>query len=698
MNYAHFDFDPSKDRIGEGPQSEVYRARDTLLGRTVALKILRPHVEFDPEAVERFKREAKHTSSLDHANIATIYEFGSDKGTSYIAMEFLEGQTLDRILKDRMLGYDEGLRVAEQVAAALELVHGQGLIHRDLKPANIMVQPDGTVKLLDFGICRSTNESNITQQGMLVGTVLYMSPEQVRGGDLDYRSDVFAFGSVFYHALTGVLPFPGKSFPEVCMAILDGQPRRPSELRQGFPTVLEDFLLRCLAPLPEDRFPSGAALHAALGSTIEAMQGSNGGSESPLKGRLALSPFEVEPSDEHGRAFAAGLRRDLTGELERSSELELVPLRHDQAPTAEQAEWWLRGQLWLSGNAGRVSIRLARNPPPSPASEAWENEVRHEDEDEWGLQAQLVRSLSRSIRRHLRGEALKPLPTATRDRSKADALVLSAHRVLHRGTSKHLLAAIASFRRAIEADPTLAMAHAGLAEALVRKYLYWDGDRSFLEEAQETARRALLIDAGCAEAHTSLGFAHSMSGMREEALREYRAAIQLDPSEWLAHRLMGALQARLGNYKAASPLLRKAIQLRPDGIGSYDHLFNVLLRLNRNEEGLGVADDGIAAARALLAKVPDAQEARLHMGLLLARMAGAEEARRECHRARELFPRDGYTLFHCACILALIGDREHALETLCEAHDRGYYLQSELWSNTDLDSLREMPRFRELAG
>jgi tetratricopeptide (TPR) repeat protein len=161
---------------------------------------------------------------------------------------------------------------------------------------------------------------------------------------------------------------------------------------------------------------------------------------------------------------------------------------------------------------------------------------------------------------------------------------------------------------------------------------------------------------------------------------------------------MGALQARLGNYKAASPLLRKAIQLRPEAIGSYDHLFNVLERLDRHEESLGVADDGIAAARAHLAEVPDAQEARLHLGLLLARMAGAQEARRECARAREVAPRDGYTLFHSACILALIGDRNEALEALLEAQARGYFLQSELWSNTDLDSLRDLPGFRDLAG
>ena len=141
-------------------------------------------------------------------------------------MEYLEGRTLDKIIKDQTLGYEECLRVALQLCSALEVVHQGEMIHRDLKPANILLEDDGNLKLLDFGIARAADESSITQHGMLVGTVLYMSPEQVRGDELDARSDIFSLGAVLYHVMTGQLPFPGESFPEVCMAILDGPPRR----------------------------------------------------------------------------------------------------------------------------------------------------------------------------------------------------------------------------------------------------------------------------------------------------------------------------------------------------------------------------------------------------------------------------------------------------------------------------------------
>ena len=192
MKFANYEFDLRNDLIGSGQSSQVYRARDMKLDRTVALKILEAHVTIDPEASERFKREARAGGKLINPNIAMVFDFDTTQvegqERSYIAMEFLEGKPLDKVIKEneQTLGYEECLRIAEQVASALAMVHESGIIHRDLKPGNIMVMNDGKVKLLDFGIARATDESSITQKGMLVGTVLYMSPEQVRGEELEF--------------------------------------------------------------------------------------------------------------------------------------------------------------------------------------------------------------------------------------------------------------------------------------------------------------------------------------------------------------------------------------------------------------------------------------------------------------------------------------------------------------------------------
>jgi serine/threonine protein kinase/tetratricopeptide (TPR) repeat protein len=702
MRFAHFQFDPEKDRLGEGPSSEVFRAVDLRLGRTVALKILRPHVEFDPQAKQRFDREAKHTSNLAHPNIATVYEYGQDRGTSFIAMEFLEGRTLDKVLKVQRLEYEEGLRVALQVASALKLVHERGLIHRDLKPANIMLLDGGTVKLLDFGICRSTGESSITQEGMLVGTVLYMSPEQVLGQELGTRSDIFSLGSVFYHAFTGELPFPGKSFPEVCMAILEAKPRPPTEVRPGFPPRLEEFLLRGLAREEEQRYPNASAAHGALSAIADNLKLSSSAERpSAVQGKIMIPPFSVQAAEPLARDFASSVRKDLRTELARSTQLDVTLA--DRGQQSGGTAFVLRGSLELAGSRAVFDYVLERAHPNGAdgresSTRVAEDRIERTDADEWSLQATLVGQLVRSVKRKLSEYAATPPPEEKRDPAKAEALARRAHEILHRGTSKHLMAAISLFRSALQEDPSCVLAHAGMGEALVRKFLYWEGEVTFLQEARDSSQRALSIDPFSAEAHTSLGFACQMAGDTEESQREYRLAIQIDHGEWLAHRLLGALLGRLGNHEGASPLLQRAIALRPTHIGSYDHLYGVLCRLDRYTEAIEIADRGIAAAKKHLVEVEDDQEARLHMAMLLARMGLGDDARTVVGQARKRAPKDAYTCFHAACVHALLGEIELALNLLQEAQERGFYLRPELARNSDLELLRGRREFAALMG
>ncbi|MBK7877753.1 MAG: protein kinase [Planctomycetes bacterium] len=710
MQFAHFTFDPETDRLGEGPLSEVYKAVDEQLGRTVALKILRAHAEIDPQADHRFLREAKHTSNLQHKNIATIYQYGKAEGTSFIAMEYLQGRTLDKIIKDQQqagrgptLGLEECVRILREVAEALEYVHRHGLVHRDLKPGNVMVLDDGSVKLLDFGIARAKDEASITQHGMLVGTVLYMSPEQVRGDELDVRSDVFAFGAVAYHVTTGQLPFPGKSFPEVCMAILDGNVKRPALVRPGFPAVLEQLILRCLAPDPAQRFPDAGAVHGALLALEGGAAAANGKSPAAtISGTIVLVPVRCSgPTPDSCNELAGSLRKDLVSELKRMKNLQVVALDDVRLPDALDYDWILYTDLWVENGQGRIELRLEcfdRGRGPRAPRETLLDRTEFHDKDEWALQDGLVTGAVRVLRKRLAEAASRPAASVARKVDEAIALARQAHEVLHRGMTKQLLASTTMFRRATELDPYCAIAHAGLAEALVRKYLYWDGDTTFLEEAREEANRALALDANCAEAHTALGFSFHLSGHTMDAQREYRRAMQLDNREWLAHRLLGAIYARAGNFKEASPLLRRAIALKPSHIGSYDHLYNVLRRLDRYEESLEIADQGIAAARTHLAQVPDNQEARLHMAMLQARLELDDDARATVQRAREVAPKDGYTAFHCACVHAILGDLAEAIEALTAAQARRYHIQAELQRNTDLDVLRAVPEFQALVG
>ncbi|MEX1025699.1 MAG: protein kinase [Planctomycetota bacterium] len=692
MQFANFEFNPETDKLGEGPSSEVYRAVDSRLGRTVALKILRPHVEFDPSAKERFQREAKHTSDLAHPNIATVFEYGQEQGTSFIAMEYLEGRTLDEILKERTLDWEEGLRIAQQVAQALALVHQRNLVHRDLKPANVMVLPDGNVKLLDFGICRSTQDPSITHEGLMIGTVLYMAPEQVLGEEVSHHSDVFAFGSVFYHAFTGHLPFPGKAFPEACMAILEARPTPPSEHRSGFPESLERLLLMCLSRDAAGRFPNGGALAGALEAVSDSLRLSSLRATRDLRGGLVLAP--IESPDGADELFASGVRRDLFSELKRSTALEIeLPERGEELRDLGQ-RFLIRSTLAVDGTAARLDWTLERGRAGKQheTRRLYYEHIEHVDQDEWGLQAKLVGSISRSLKRRLTEFTLAPPEERPREPERALTLARQAHDVLHQGTSRHLISAIGVFRQALEADPACALAHAGLAEALVHKFMHWDGDRTFLDEARQTAYRALAHDPACAEAHTALGFAHSMVGDTVNAQREYRLAIQIDHDEWLAHRLLGAQLARTGNYEGASPLLQRAIALRPDHIASYEHLYGVLSRLDRYQEAIALADRAMSRAKKHLESTPNDQSARMHLALLQARIGLADESREMVAHA----PRDSFTCLHASTVHALLGETERALALLQEAQERGYYLSSELFRSSDFEQLRGLPEFERL--
>ena len=263
--------------LGAGGMGEVYRARDTRLDRTVAIKVLPEHLADTPEARQRFEREARAVSALNHPHICTLHDVGSQDGTEYLVMEYLEGETLAARLEKGPLPLEQVLKFAMEVADALDKAHRQGIIHRDLKPGNIMLTKSGA-KLLDFGLAKAavplptgatltataTQTTPMTQEGTIVGTFQYMSPEQVEGKELDGRSDIFSFGAVLYETLTGQRAFPGKSQLSVASAILEREPAPISSIKPMTPPALDHTIRRCLAKEPEGRWQTARDLALEL--------------------------------------------------------------------------------------------------------------------------------------------------------------------------------------------------------------------------------------------------------------------------------------------------------------------------------------------------------------------------------------------------------------------------------------------------
>jgi len=265
------------DEVGRGGMGHVYRALHPALGRTVAIKTLLPHLAADAESVRRFLREARATARLDHPGVVTIYDVGEEQGTYYFAMEFLEGRALDEIVRERgPLRVESAVALVCQIADALAHAHANGILHRDVKPSNIMVDSRGRAVLTDFGIAWAVTDTRMTRTGSSVGSPEYMSPEQIQGGELDQRADLYSLGVLFYQLIVGEAPYTGDSAVTVAYKHVNAPVRSPREQNPAVPVHIDAAVRRLMSKRPEDRHPSAAALVADLGGTAVPVSGTPG--------------------------------------------------------------------------------------------------------------------------------------------------------------------------------------------------------------------------------------------------------------------------------------------------------------------------------------------------------------------------------------------------------------------------------------
>jgi TolB-like protein len=530
--------------LGAGGLGEVYRARDTRLEREVAIKVLPESFAADPDRLRRFEHEARAIAALNHAHICQIH----DIGPGYLVLEYIEGEPLHGPMP-----VEQALRLALQIASALEVAHRRGILHRDLKPANIMVTREGTAKLLDFGLAKligspagGREDMTRTGEGTVLGTAAYMSPEQAEGKALDARSDVFSFGVVLYEMLSGTRAFAGQAAAQVLSALMRDDPPR-----LDVPPAVERIVRRCLAKQPLDRFQTMEELKAAL-EDPSAGSGDRTAGSGDRQPSIAVLPFENMSGDKENEYFSDGLAEEIINALTRIPGLKVIARtsafafkgKHEDVRRIAEALGVtnvLEGSVRKGGSRIRVTAQLIA---AADGSQVWSERYDRELADVFVVQDEIAAAITGALQLTL-SAASTPVRRHTPS-LPAYEHYLKALYDAQRRTPESMAQARKHLEQAIELDPRSAVAHAEFGHLFHLLAIFgFMPPREALPLMRKEARRALEIDASLPEGHAMLGTAAAMFDYDwPEAERHFRLAMA-----------QGAIPARVHLYYALYCLL-----------------------------------------------------------------------------------------------------------------------------------------------
>jgi serine/threonine-protein kinase len=608
---------------------EVYRARDTRLDREVAVKVLPQRFAQDAERLVRFQREAKAIAILSHPNILAIHDYGSQQSCCFAVMELLEGETLRQRLSQGMLPWRKAVENAIAIAEGLGAAHAKGIVHRDLKPENLFLTVDDRLKILDFGLAlvdppfRPDAETQTylpaqTEAGMVVGTVGYMSPEQLRGQRVDSRSDIFALGCVLYEMVTGERAFRRDTAADTTAAILHEQPPELSDSGFSVPPQVERVIRHCLEKNPAARFqsardlafalkavqsdsavstaarPAGRRrLHAAVGIVValalltgvffHLVNSSDKGSdrlvtavaEKPIES-LAVLPFVTEGSDSGAEFLGDGFAISLTNSLSQLGNLSVRPFssvsrykgRGTDAPAAGrelQVQAVLTGTIRKQGQELLISVELV---DVRANKQIWGQRYQRPLANLFILQEEIARATTERMRHKPTGRESQGLARRPTEDLEAYRLYILGRVEWNRRTKDGLRRGVEYFDRARERDPNYSLAYAGLADcySLLDEYGVAPAKESF-PKAKAAAQKALALDDTLAEAHTSLAYCLAFYEWDWRAAeKEYRRALQLNSRYATAHHWYGECLTVLGRTDEGIAHLRRAQELDPSSL------------------------------------------------------------------------------------------------------------------------------------
>jgi serine/threonine-protein kinase len=662
------------EKLGEGGMGVVYKAEDTKLDRTVAIKFLPRHVAANEEEKKRFVIEAKAAAALNHPNIATIHAIEESENETFIVMECIDGQELKKLINNNPLPADKLTDFAVQLAKGLCAAHNAGIVHRDIKSTNIMITADDQIKIMDFGLAKVHGVAGVTKEGTTLGTITYMSPEQARGEEIDQRTDIWAFGVVLYEMLTGQLPFKGDYEQAVIYSIMNEEPQSIRNFRNDISPQIEEIVSRALQKNPQQRYQNTNEIIKDFQETSKPSSTISSDSKenipSDRKGSrnlfyalaaiavlliiivgylffgkdgkidsLAVLPFTNTSKDSDTEYLSDGVTSSLINRLAEFSGLKVMsrlsvarfkdgsedPLDAGRLMGVKSI---LAGQLDLRGDKLIVDVDLLK---VEDGQQLWGERFERDKKDVLTIEHDIVNQISDKLKVKLIGNK----QANQEDDISLDPLAYDNYlrgRYIMLGTSDDGPArAQEYFRQAIEREPRLAIAHAGLGESYVDQAWLSSRDRDeIVPLAKAALRKAMEIDPGLCEAHVLEGdIALYFDWDWAAAEQGYRRAMELNPGSDLAHREYANFLLTMDYPEKAIAEARKAQSLDPLSVYATHQLGWSLLAIGRFSEA-------VVEFRKAIDLNPTWVWGNIKMGMSYALMVDKENASKAMQRADEL--------------------------------------------------------------